>query len=289
MQHVIDILRAHSSPLAPQPTATPPQLPALAGLKGIVFDIYGTLFISGSGDIGVAQNSSRDDLLRAALAENGVLLASEKTALADTFLQLIRQDHASTRARGITYPEVDIREIWSQFLLRHCPGTPPTQDLTERLAARYETATNPIWPMPHLAETLALLREKGLLLGIVSNAQFYTRRLFPAFLEASAWDLGFLRELSVWSYKIREAKPSPRLYQLLAEALAEKGIQPAEILYLGNDMRNDIRPAHQIGFRTALFAGDARSLRLRENDPDPMPAPDAVVTSLDQLPSLLGS
>ncbi|MEQ8837627.1 MAG: HAD family hydrolase, partial [Lacipirellulaceae bacterium] len=66
-------------------------------------------------------------------------------------------------------------------------------------------------------------------------------------------------------------------------------ITPAETLYVGNDMRNDIWPAAKVGFKTALFAGDERSLRLREDEPnrDQRPEPDAVVTELDQLPKLL--
>ena len=52
-------------------------------------------------------------------------------------------------------------------------------------------------------------------------------------------------------------------------------------------MRNDIAPAAALGFRTALFAGDRRSLRLREEDALGV-TPDAIITSLDQIASVLG-
>jgi len=42
-------------------------------------------------------------------------------------------------------------------------------------------------------------------------------------------------------------------------------VHPGSVVYLGNDMLNDMYPAQVIGFQTALFAGDARSLRLRED------------------------
>lgn len=35
-----------------------------------------------------------------------------------------------------------------------------------------------------------------------------------------------------------------------------------EIFYLGNDWKKDVVPATAVGFRTGLFAGDVRSLRL---------------------------
>ena len=49
-------------------------------------------------------------------------------------------------------------------------------------------------------------------------------------------------------------------------------------------MRNDIYPAHAIGFQTALFAGDRRSLRLRADDARCADLkPDLVLTDLEQL------
>jgi putative hydrolase of the HAD superfamily len=67
------------------------------------------------------------------------------------------------------------------------------------------------------------------------------------------------------------------------------GIEPPQTLYVGNDMLKDITPASRIGFRTALFAGDARSFRMRENDERVKDfQPDLVVTELTQLLQVLG-
>jgi putative hydrolase of the HAD superfamily len=47
---------------------------------------------------------------------------------------------------------------------------------------------------------------------------------------------------------------------------------------------NDVFAASQVGFRTALFAGDARSLRRRDQDPRCAGAtPDVILTELTQL------
>ena len=49
-------------------------------------------------------------------------------------------------------------------------------------------------------------------------------------------------------------------------------------------MLNDILPATKCGFRTALFAGDARSLRLRDQDSRVADiTPDIIATDLAQL------
>ena len=92
-----------------------------------------------------------------------------------------------------------------------------------------------------------------------------------------------------WSYRSGEAKPSTALFRGVLESLARQGIKPEECLYVGNDIRNDIWPAGELGFRTALFAGDARSLRLRAEDPDCRDVrPDLVLTDLRQLLEVIG-
>jgi putative hydrolase of the HAD superfamily len=66
--------------------------------------------------------------------------------------------------------------------------------------------------------------------------------------------------------------------------LARREIPPSEAIYVGNDMLNDVWAASQAGFRTAWFAGDARSCRRREDDPRCRSLrPDLVLTSLLQL------
>jgi putative hydrolase of the HAD superfamily len=52
-------------------------------------------------------------------------------------------------------------------------------------------------------------------------------------------------------------------------------------------MLKDIWPATQLGFKTALFAGDGRSLRLREDDERCRAVqPDLVIDHLSQLAQL---
>jgi putative hydrolase of the HAD superfamily len=120
--------------------------------------------------------------------------------------------------------------------------------------------------MPGLKKLLATCSQKKLATGIISNAQFFTPLLFEWFLNARMENLGFDSELNFLSYRLGRAKPSAALFNMAASAIEAKGIDAAATLFVGNDMLNDIYPAHQIGFQTALFAGDERSLRLRTDD-----------------------
>ena len=288
-----DIIRRLSQPLEPVATEYPARLDKLTGIRAVLFDVYGTLLISGSGEVGTARTSARADAFAEALASVGMAPTGPiEKALQDSF-DLIDEQHAAGRSRGIDYPEIDIVEIWTVVLDRlRQDGTIPQKRCdrndVQRLAVEYEARTNPVWPMPGLAECLAGLVSAGLPMGLVSNAQFYTRELFPAFLERSTNDCGFAPDLQVFSYEHGLAKPGDGLYTLAAERLAACEILPSEALYVGNDMLNDITPAHRVGFRTALFAGDARSLRLRAEEPRVEGIrPDIVVTRLLDLNSCI--
>jgi putative hydrolase of the HAD superfamily len=113
--------------------------------------------------------------------------------------------------------------------------------------------------------------------------------MFPAFLEKAHSEIGFDPDLCAWSFQLLEAKPSPNLFCGVVERLQHQyGISPEETIYVGNDKLNDIWPATQLGLKTALFAGDQRSLRLREDDTRCSNLePDLIITELSQLPNLI--
>lgn len=289
---LIQRIRELSSPLAPQATTYTPDLRPLGEVRAVVFDIYGTLFVSGSGDVGTASEHEDDSVLREALAHVGLLAPGVGPLPGGLLEQAIREDHASMRARGIEYPEVDILAVWAVVLARLGPAVRQQAVNPARLrllAVEYECRTNPVWPMPGLRELLGELSRRGMPLGIVSNAQFYTPLLFPALAQAELVALGFDPNLCAFSYRLREAKPSTRLFTGVLDRLQEHyGIPPRQALYVGNDRLKDIWPAARLGLRTTLFAGDRRSLRLREDDPRcAETTPDTAITQLGQLLALL--
>ena len=141
--------------------------------------------------------------------------------------------------------------------------------------------------MPGLRTCVGELRRRRLVLGLVSNAQFFTRELFPALLGQSLEELGFDQDLQCYSYCLGRAKPGLELFEQARAGLELRGIAAANALYVGNDMGKDILPASRLGFRTALFAGDARSLRQGNVTHAAPVAPDLVITGLTQLSDCL--
>ena len=265
---------------ATEPANCEPLLPRISGIRTVVFDVYGTLLSSGCCKKHPRAESIVDRLLPAILEGHELALPETSHSLADSIEVLIAREHRTAKARGISYPEIDIRSIWSE-LLQH-----PVGHAIEDIAVRYECMTNPVWPMAGARELIAVLKKKQLSLGIVSNAQFYTPLLFPALMEATLPDLGFTESLCVFSYQHGHAKPGNDLYRILTEKLAQQSISPAHVLYIGNDALKDIHPAAKAGFRTVLFAGDADSLKRHPEKTGLLP-PDAVITHLQQILYLL--
>ncbi len=285
-----DIIRRHSGPLEPLATGQEPVLHQLPNIKAVMFDVYGTLLISASGDVGALAAESRGDAFSAALEAMDLDLQCPGSEGGRRFAAIIHNVHEQLHEDGIAFPEVDIVDVWSRVLtglfqdglIDHASLD---AESLEQLALEYEVRVNPVWPMPGCEWVLRSLHDAGLQMGVISNAQFFTLELFPALFGKSVEQMGFHPELQFYSYRYREAKPGLFLFQLACSILdVQLGIAAEEVLYIGNDMLNDISPAHTAGFRTALFAGDERGLRIRTNDPRGNGAtPDLVITDLRQL------
>ena len=290
---ICEIIRRSAIRLEPQPTGQSHVLKPLHDIQAVLFDVYGTLFISACGEIGTTESPVQESALSAALAAAGIGHRLVDSSGIERFLQTVRDSHAESRKQGVDYPEIDVLDVWSRTLdalaaedlVKQANLTPWRIQL---LAIEYEMRTNPVWPMPGSEACLRTLGRTGLTLGIVSNAQIYTPELFPALLNHTCDELGLHTELSFFSYRYKQAKPGTFLYEQAAGQLERLGISASQTLYVGNDMLNDVAAAHRVGFRTALFAGDRRSLRLRTDDSRVAGVtPDLVLTHLDQLPPCL--
>lgn len=288
-----DMISDLSQPLDPMPTNTEPSIHVLEGIKAVLFDIYGTLLISGSGDVGAHAETIPSDALTSAMQAVGLPVLPEPERGVEVLHETILAHQEMHKLDDIVYPEIDILAVWRDVLNRYAEegwtDVVLTPLLLEQFAIEYECRVNPVWPMPGLKETVQAIADTGRELGIISNAQFFTPLLFPVLCDASLDDLGFRHDLQIYSYRYLRAKPGKFLYQQAADMLETMGILPEETLYVGNDVLKDIWPASLIGFKTALFAGDARSLRWREDDDRVKELrPDLVVTDLRQLLTVLG-
>ncbi len=287
--------------LQPIPTTFCPNLKTDSKdkIKAVIFDIYGTLLISSSGDID--QASLNKENMRAAMEAGGFDLNSCQpevySFLLDQLQEKIREQHEELRAKGHPFPDVNIFKVWKAMF-----ETAQTEGLLTLRGKEswpdsimvFEILSNRVYPMPGMKEVLLELKKNGLPLGIVSNAQFYTPIIMNYFLTGEfSTDQHinlFEEDLSVYSFKELRAKPDTTLFERFIPVLKEKyNIQPSETLFVGNDMLKDVYTANKAGLKTVLFAGDERSLRLRENDQRVKGLfPDFIINDLKQLTNIIG-
>ena len=272
-----DLFEKYLIPLSPLPTPLNQSGKLDKKIKCTLFDIYGTLFISGSGDIGADRKVLQETEKIEHLLEKFEIKRNAKTLLKG-FFYTIEKQHEILRKKGIDFPEIEIDKIWTLVLDFKNP------DIARAFALEFELIVNPVYPMPNLKEVLRELKNRHIILGIISNAQFFTPYLFDWFLKSDMKHLGFDPNLILFSYKFGYAKPSSFLFEVASSRLKDMNIPTDSVLYVGNDMLNDIYPAQKAGFKTVLFAGDARSLRLRSDDPvcENLSA-DIVITDIIQL------
>lgn len=282
----VEYVRRVGEPMCPIPTALSPKLVSGFAIEAVVFDIYGTLIQSAAGDIGPHGSRRRRDGMRQAAEILGAEAGNPGEWL-EAYRNRIREQREERSRSGSAVPEIEIRDVW-RSLDRELGSGDAGSDAIEEAALCYECASNPTAPMPGALDAIERVRRSGRSLGILSNAQFYTPAVVAANLERPWESIGFDPELSVFSWREREAKPSPRLYSILVDGLRDLGLDPGRTLYIGNDVRKDVRPAREIGLITALFAGDGRSLRFDAGGKaEAFSLSDFVLTDWEQLAEIL--
>jgi len=284
--HWIRAIIDERQPLSPIPTEIQPRLANLSRIRAVIFDVYGTLIASGSGDVGSVDQTDRSNVIQDAMEIAGVSRDIAKSITWQDLRAGIQASNAERKKDGCDSPEVDIIAVWRGLLEdRGWIGGDAAISQVLRLAAAFESSANPTWPMPGSTDLIHALAKNEFELGIVSNAQVFTPFLVEDLLISKKFnDSIFKTDLCIFSNRFRSAKPGKRLFLALANALERRGILPQEAVYVGNDMLNDVWAARQIGMKTAWFAGDRRSVRDRIGDPRCAElSADLVLTSLPQL------
>ena len=127
---------------------------------------------------------------------------------------------------------------------------------------------------PDIVHTLTFLKESGLKLGIVSNTFIH-----GSSLDRHLEQLGILDffEFRFYSYEFDFRKPDTRIFRVAAEKIGES---PENVLFAGDRIDNDIRPAIKAGMHAVLKAAYTNAGKS---------PPDGVlrINTLSELPGLI--
>jgi len=289
-----------------KPLAYPSSLERVHDIKAVIFDVYGTLV-----------NYWREEFSNTGSKEAVLLDAFKKTmdrfgfsafllkmnpesppevTLRDFYHGLIAISHQKLRENGATEPEIRIEEIWHTILLmmeRHGfdhenSGAENVHELSFHVAYYYNFHSLGRGFYPGVVSALTTLRDSNLKLGVLSNAQFYTPIDLTLFVREQSNDRLddyleiFDTDLTFYSYQYKAAKPGQALFRKLFDALYQFRILPSQTVVVGNDLLADIKPAQEVGMKTALFTGDSRTVFHHEQGGQVIP--DIVFSSFSDLP-----
>lgn len=225
---------------------------ALEGIRGVTFDAGGTLISANPGvgavyaeiasahgiEVGpdVLDARFREAFRRMRSIEGGP--ASEETEL--RFWKALAREVFSGFVDGVRFEQL-FTDLWSTF------------------------AESRRWRLlPGARETMRELRRRGYRIAILSN---FDRRLHPIL---EGLDLDGLAEHVLISAEVGFAKPSREIFDHAARAL---GLEPVELLHVGDSASADAAGALGAGWRAALLGGGHGGAQ--------------AIARLDELPALL--
>lgn len=144
----------------------------------------------------------------------------------------------------------------------------------EQLDALLGEADVARWEASDRSAVFDRLRSSGLRVGFVSNTltapEVMRRRL-------REFELLHHAEVAVFSVEHRVRKPNPEIYRVALRALA---VEPGEVVFVGDRVREDVRGPQSLGMRSVL------THEFRQEDPADS-APLAVITELEELTRLI--
>ena len=277
-------------------------------VKAVLFDIYGTVILTPMTDWDFYDKHNRGTFAKVAkeFGFDKILKKEGKDCekfLKKKFFSLVEEMHKEVkRKRKSIQPEIKMEETWEQ-IIKEFIGKGYTYDKKKYgnikefslkvcffFAFCFQTRSQ----YKGILKTLKQLRKKGLQLGIMSNAQFFTHYEILRQLNRqttrklnSIYDV-FDKDITFLSYEIGEGKPSKIIYKIAVKAFKKKGIKPSEIAVVGNDLLKDCYAARKAGMKCVLWELDKYSINLRRNDKRVKDfKPDAVVKKAEQLTEIL--
>ncbi len=192
--------------------------------KAVIFDLFGTLV-----------ETSTIDEYKKILAEMADVLRAPR----DEFTRLWFQTFNQRVTGELPSPERNIRYVCDKLGVR---VTDEQVKEASRIRRDYTRSCN--IPRPDALDTMALLKEKGLKIGLISDCAGEV----PICWEDTP--LAPMIDTPMFSCSVGIKKPDARIYLMAASQL---GVNPKDCLYVGDGSSHELTGAQKVGMHPVLI------------------------------------
>jgi FMN phosphatase YigB (HAD superfamily) len=289
-------------PAAPE-VAVPrakPHLARLPGLRAVLWNVYGTLLSVTQGELLFEHPTAfiMDTALDKTIQEFKMWDSmSRKPGQPSAYLKSIYKEvlqDLALRSKG----EVAAEKVWEAILKKLLQKDykfdtgffGALNEYSAKIAYFFHASLQATACYAGTADGMRAVSEAGLEQGLLADGQCFTLVQLRRGLMVQDADLDSLvnSDLCVLSHEVGAKKPADALFERVLEKLAERDIEPKQVLHVGSRIAEDIVPAKKHGMRTALFAGDTASVRATaEQLKATASRPDLLLTSPAQIAEVL--
>lgn len=228
-------------------------------LQNCIFDLYGTLV-----DIHTEEGKPA---LWEAMAEEFAALGAEYSPkdLQSRYETLVNLEQERMTQKLGGWPEIHLERVFEALLTEK--GAAYTDGLIHTIGRRFrQLSLEYIGLYPGAKELLKALREKGMGVWLLSNAQsMFTSYELNTLGLTDCFDGLYLSS----DYGVK--KPDPRFFRALLDA---RDIDPETAIMIGNDGTCDIEGAKRVGLHTLY-------IRSNISPKEPLPQADYVLEEMD--------
>jgi putative hydrolase of the HAD superfamily len=225
-------------------------------IQALIFDVNGTL-------IDIETDEGMEEIYRAIghfLSYQGITLHRQEVR--DLYFEIMGEQRRNSHE---AYPEWNAVELWRELIRRkatdYTRSLPPEklEQMPVFLAELYRGISRKrLRPFPGVKQSLDLLRPHYRM-AVISNAQ--SAYGVP---ELNATGLLHYFHPVIISGDYGFGKPDRRIFQQALDALH---LEPEQVLFIGNDLYDDVFGAQQLGIKTIFFAPRPQNTH-REIQPD---------------------
>lgn len=237
-------------------------------IKGILFDLYGTL-------IDIETDESMEEIYRGVahfLTYQGIYM--HRWEVRDLYYEIMKEQKDQSREK---YPEINVESIWEAFLDQQgVDASLACKTVPRMLAQLYRGISRKRLQLYPSVKTVLDELKARYRLAIISDAQ-------PCYAlpEMRAMSLGGYFDPVIISADYGYRKPDERLMQ---RALSIMSLTPSEVVFVGNDMYRDIYGASRLGIKTIHFLSSQRTQSYEDVTPDHSATTfDEVLTGVEAL------